>query len=232
MLTVNQLCGFGSAPASEGGATGTVTSIAYAGGAVDGTDGTSFTFSGHSISTASATRVVVIGVTGKASATRTVSSVTIGGVTASVAVAYDNNSSSFVGSGLYYLLVTSGTTADIVVTFSSTMTSAGIDVWAHYDATATTPALTSSGSGSSTDVSCGTINAVSGDALIAIVGANSASSPRTHTWDSPLVEASDGAMEANAVKTGADKLLASSVGEFGTTASATVTFFGCAAVWR
>lgn len=88
---------------------------------------TTYTFSGVNIGTADQYRFVVVCVRGwsGSTATRTVSSLTIAGTTATSLV---NPSNQYAGA-IYGLTVTSGTTADIVVTFSSSMNNAGIFVY-------------------------------------------------------------------------------------------------------
>jgi hypothetical protein len=83
---------------------------------------TSTTFSSISIGAADSSRTVVVGVSFNAGgSSRTVSSATIGGVTASViSVA----GSGFEGSAIIYADVPTGTTADISLTFSNTVNEA------------------------------------------------------------------------------------------------------------
>jgi len=95
-----------------------------------GTDGTGFTFTNHAIGTASATRMVVVGIVGgNGNASTTIPTVTIGGNNATVL--------NFVTAGTAQpkmawagLNVSSGTTANIVVTWNVTMNQCGISVWA------------------------------------------------------------------------------------------------------
>lgn len=89
---------------------------------------TNYTFSNVNIGTATATRFVVVccfGWSGSGSA-RTVSSVTIGGTAAAAII---NPSTQYAGA-IYGLAVPSGSTANIVVTYSGAMSDAGIYVFA------------------------------------------------------------------------------------------------------
>lgn len=86
---------------------------------------TTYTFAAQAIGTASADRHVIVGICGTAG-TRTVSSVTIGGVTASHVVTQQNGAST---ASIYFANVPSGTTADVVVTWSAGQNSCGIGVW-------------------------------------------------------------------------------------------------------
>lgn len=101
---------------------------------------TSYTFTAVPISTASAYRRVLVLINGTGSASgRTLSSVTIGGVTATSHVI--NVSSSTYSSRMVSALVPTGTTADIVITYSGSMNDCSIGVWALYNV-ASTPRLT------------------------------------------------------------------------------------------
>lgn len=96
---------------------------------VDPTDQQVFTFSACALGTASAGRRIVVGVSGRASSdTATVSSMTIGGVSATKVIeALDSivhNSA-----GLWIADVPTGTTGDVVVTFSVVVQRCGICVW-------------------------------------------------------------------------------------------------------
>lgn len=126
---------------------------------------TTYTFSGTSIGAEAADRVVIVAAAGSSGSASSISSVKIGGVTASVAVTQASTSATGARIGLYYLAVASGTTADIVVTFSGTMGHGMIAVFAMTGHTSETPAATGAdGSGSTTfDPNC---NVVTGDVLI------------------------------------------------------------------
>lgn len=88
----------------------------------------SFTFTAQGIGTADATRIVVVGIA-HAINTVTVSSVTIGGVSATQAASAAGNSTLGVFSDIWYLAVSAGTAADIVVNFSGSQTRVAIDVY-------------------------------------------------------------------------------------------------------
>lgn len=106
--------------------------------------GTSHTFTGVNIGTASATRVVLVAAFCAGGAT-TVSSLTIGGNAASL-ITGTNLSSSGVGSSVYALVVASGATADIEVTWNTSVTSMGIIVYA-LDGVNSTESAKNSGAG-------------------------------------------------------------------------------------
>ena len=120
---------------------------------VDSTDSTTvFTFSSVSIGTASATRKVVIGVVGNAATSAQPTGVTIGGSAATKAAG--TQASDYSGASMWYRTVTSGTTADVVVTYSASQLRAAIGSWSVFDA-ATSPTATSVATGGSgVSISC------------------------------------------------------------------------------
>lgn len=142
-------------------------SITYVTEAGSGTNLTTYTFAATSIGTAAADRVVIVAAGGASGSARTISSVTIGGNTATVAVTQASTSGVGVRCGLYYLAVAAGTTADIVVTFSGSMASCRIATFAMTGHTSAIPAATGAdGSGSTTfDPNC---NVTTGDVLISM----------------------------------------------------------------
>jgi hypothetical protein len=89
---------------------------------------TTHTFTAQNLGPASADReiIVVVGGIGNAGGSRTVNSVTVGGVTASVVHSRPSNS---VPMAMYRAAVPTGTTGDVVVTFSGTA-SCSIALWA------------------------------------------------------------------------------------------------------
>lgn len=96
---------------------------------------TTYTFAGQNIGAASATRYVIAAVSLVSSASRTISSVTIGGVAATVIPNGQVTSQSFFyRTALYIAAVPTGTTASIVVTASGACDGCALSgVWAIYD---------------------------------------------------------------------------------------------------
>jgi hypothetical protein len=120
----------------------------YIGNATDDTNLTTYTFSSQSIGSASADRIVVVGIASRnTSASTVINSVTIGGNTASIDVQDSNSTSNYNICGIASLLVTSGTTADIVVTFSGAQLRAGIAIYTVTGANETPYATNSDNSG-------------------------------------------------------------------------------------
>lgn len=106
-------------------ATATPVSGSYRSTGTDTGSGTSFTFSGKDIGTAASNRKVVVAVAYNSAPA--ISSMTIGGVSATV-----------VGTStkceIWQANVPTGTTGDVVITFSGTNQRVGIGVWAVYAA--------------------------------------------------------------------------------------------------
>lgn len=106
------------------------------------------TFSGFDIGTAAADRVVVAVIGWGFSVGSTISGVTIGGVSASAAGSPANASSSN-RVAIYYAVVPTGTTADVVVDFSTDITGGGVcKVYYGYPASST-PVDTGNGTAAS-----------------------------------------------------------------------------------
>lgn len=98
----------------------------------DTSNASTYTFNSASIGAASDSRLVVVGVTAEDDATGvTISSVTIGGSTAReiVQASADEGAGNSVTAGLFYLRVTTGTTANIVVTLSASSLRCSISVF-------------------------------------------------------------------------------------------------------
>lgn len=119
MLILNELVGFGSG----GVAASTVT---YLQDAVLTTDVGTYTFSSQNIGAASNSRWVVAGIGWTASVSRTFTSCTIGGVTATTLVAANNTTNE---TRLVVAKVPTGTTADVVVTLSGAAVRCAISLW-------------------------------------------------------------------------------------------------------
>src|SRR3990167_11105596 len=84
------------------------------------TDLTTYTFSAENLGVAASDRFIVVTITGRSSdgGARTIDTVTIGGVTATINIQIAN-SGSF--NGIATAAVPTGTTGDIVITWSGTM---------------------------------------------------------------------------------------------------------------
>ena len=160
MLMLTQLVGFGAASAG-------VITIAYNALVSDTTDLTTYTFSSAALGTAASDRKVVVTIHGRSTnpSTRTISSVTIGGVTATEAVSVSNT----IGNrcAIYVADVPTGTTGDIVVVFNDTMQKCAVGSYAMYGAGSSTPTATA------TDIASAfsqTLNIPANGAAFAVAG--------------------------------------------------------------
>lgn len=125
MLLVNQLCGFGV------GAAGGALTITPQSSASSASDLTTYTFSAQAIGAASADRIVIVacGAVNVSSGT-TLSSATIGGISATILKQQTNNAASV--DTIFAIIaasVTSGTTADIVLNYSAGQLRAGVSTY-------------------------------------------------------------------------------------------------------
>jgi hypothetical protein len=109
-------------------------SVSHLGSSTNGSTSTAYTFSSSSLGAAASNRTIVIAVGGgRATAgTRTVSTLTVGGSSATF-IARKNSGAGNVLE-FWSIAVASGTSADIVVTFSASMVTAGISWWRVLDA--------------------------------------------------------------------------------------------------
>ena len=101
-------------------------SVTFTDNTVDGTNLTTYTFSSQSLGADAPTRKIIVGVVGVESLTGGVSSLTVAGVSASVVIAGANSD---VHAEIWIADVPTGTTGDIVVTFSTAKDRAGIGVF-------------------------------------------------------------------------------------------------------
>jgi hypothetical protein len=148
-------------PYQVGEVAGASASVTYITHLEDTSNATTYTFSGADIGAEAADRIVVVGVgTETTGGTATVSSVTIGGDAASVAV--ENGGFNRTFAGLYYLEVPTGTTADIVVSFSTASEQrCVIGIWNINGASSATPYdtdIASNNTGASTTTTLDDLN--------------------------------------------------------------------------
>lgn len=158
---------------NTGGATvsAPAATITYAATAHTGSGATSYTYSSFSLSTADATRKVVVACN-SGFGTRTVSSITVGGVSATYV---RRQAGAAYSVELWEAAVPTGTTGDIVVVWSGAQNFCSIGVWAVYNAASTVTATavsTANPLSASVTVSDGGVS----------IGAANASDAATATW--------------------------------------------------
>lgn len=142
----------------------------------DATDLTTYTFSSQNLGATASDRFIICAITGRSSdgSARTLSSATIGGVTATINCQINNSGSM---SAIVAASVPTGTTGDVVLVFSSTMTDANI---ALYRATGLSSATAIDTGTSSADPGTDTLTIKSGGVLVGI--ATDDDGTHTCTW--------------------------------------------------
>lgn len=192
MLMVNQLAGF-----NAGG--GSSFALSYLGEAGDGTDLTAYTFASKTLGDAAADRKIIVGVVRDGGSARTVSTLTVGGVSASLLIAQAGGVNT-VSAEMWWATVPTGTTGDIVVTFSGGASRCGINWWrlvgagaAAYD----TGSNTTAGATSLAD----TLNIPAGGGALAI---SDNKDNATTTWTNLTKRGTDLVIEGTSKMSGAD----------------------------
>jgi hypothetical protein len=157
----------------------------------------SVTFTSMDIGTASSTRYVVFGIAGRdASATVTAfSSVTLAG-TNMTSLVQQFDSGSF--AGLFILNVTTGTTADIVVTWNHTVSRWAGATWACYDLLSATPRATNSSTSSGTSTL--DVNTIANGIIIDIGFANATAASISGVTQDFINTANTGSIEIGGSK--------------------------------
>ena len=153
-------------------------------------DLTEYTFSGVSLGTAHTNRrIVVVSGANKVSSNRSISSMTIGGVSASFIVKATTSGGTQATMEIWSAIVPTGTTGDIVVTGNAGLGGCGIDVYRLIGANSVAAAtLTDITDGGANDFS-GSLYLPGGGVIIAGFHMDSSAS-RTATWTN-LTEKSD-----------------------------------------
>ncbi len=176
------------------GRRGGPATVSFASSAVSAANQTTYTFSGLALGAAAANRKIVVAATAN---TETVSTITVAGISATLQVAEEPN---FV-SEIWLAAVPTGTTGDVVVTWTGAVFRCGVGVWATYDMSSTLNDSAVSTSGNPTTAS---INCPAGGVVIAGVYVNTVADtgPPTFTWTN-LTEGYDEGIEDSKAHTGA-----------------------------
>lgn len=154
-------------------------SVTYLQHTGDAGDLTTYTFAATNLGAASGGRFIIaaIGARATGSTALTVSSVTIGGVTATQIVQAENSPTNANLAAIYMAAVPIGTTGDVVVTLSRAAVRCSIDLWS-----ATGISTTAHDTDSSTaDPSTATLDTLGAGVLVA-VSVSAGASPPTFTW--------------------------------------------------
>lgn len=204
--------------------------ISYIGNNQINTSGTSFTFTSQSIGTASSDRVVlVVACAVTSSPGTTISGVTIGGTSATSLVSTTGGSTgNYLPAAIYALLVSSGATANIVVSTSNSSSRAGIGV---YTLTGSRGSSTTYNTSSSTSASGGSLSAsinIPGNGAVLSGACGRAGSAIGFSWTYPSSDF--GVQYTGSTTNGFSGAHANGVGSSPKTASVTLsggtTYFG------
>jgi hypothetical protein len=142
---------------------------------------TTKTFTAQGIGTAKTTRYVVVGVTGTGVSGFSISTLTVQGISATKAVETVGATRGF--ASIWIVAVPTGTTGDVVITWSGTVVRAGIGVWAVYDIASATPTATNSGSVASGSGASNSVNVSANGVNISIAYDNGDNTqPPIPTW--------------------------------------------------
>ena len=151
----------------------------------------SYTFSGVDIGTATSNRLVVVCASGGSNTAGDITGISIGGNAANLIAKTTISDSEDPATVMYGLLVTSGTSADIVVTFASTKNRCQISV---YDVkVSSTTAVSTTTDNDNSNPATASVNVKYGNSVIAITSGNNST---TVSW-SGLSEDMDVALENN-----------------------------------
>jgi len=169
--------------------------VTYIGSTYSATNTSTYTFSSHSIGTAAANRTIAVALTGYFDASGVITSVSVGGNSATKRAEVDVTASEL---EIWDVDVSSGTTGDIVVAVSGTPHRLGVGVWALYGVG--TPDDTATDTGTTLSQSL-TISA--GGVAIA-ASANYQPSTPTCTWGAGITERYESWIEPNTSHSGGD----------------------------
>jgi hypothetical protein len=171
-LAATQLIGFG---AKRAAATGGDATIAYASTASKSVPASPATFTAAGIGTAAANRYVIVALSGYRSTNGNVPTVTVGGTSIThVATADTATFEAYIYAGN----ITSGTTADVIATYTGAWVNLNCSIWAAYGIASTTAYHTDSDLTATTTMTAA-INIPAGGVAVAIHGNNNAGA---QTW--------------------------------------------------
>lgn len=173
--------------------------LSFAAHVEDATDQTVYSggvWNGVALGMEKGNRKIVLGIVGRNSIARTISSVTVGGFSLAAAATQTGDTGNDVAA-LWIGDVPSGATGNIIITWSGSMQRCGAGVWAMYGAASSTPADTKGGSTQTTNVSLTVPARGVGIGVSLGVGGTSA------TWTN-MTEEYDISVETTVIHSGAD----------------------------
>lgn len=196
--------------------------------------GANYSFAAVDIGTAGATRVVVLGIGYKAASSVTLSSVTIGGISAAAIIQESGISNKIIE--FWSAVVPTGTTATIVITPGAVLVShIAVSVWALVPSSSTPVSSSSNASASTAALAVTNVAIRSGGAVTAMAFSSDATITFTESWggiDTPT-ERDDAHLEATSTYAVCDFLTTETgTKTFTVTPSSTVAVSAAAVSWR
>lgn len=161
--------------------------------ATSATDATAYTYSAMSFGAAFAGRVLVACLGARRNSAASISSVTIGGVTATNVITANNTGGGADIAAIYAAVVPTGTSGDVVVTYSGTMLRAACTLYSLRYVGGITAADTGSDTTLTGSTVSDTLNVPATSAVIACVGWSG--TPYTNTWTAPAEDFDSGNIE-------------------------------------
>jgi len=166
----------------------------------DSTDATSYTFSSEAIGSPKENRVIALCIGSRSAGSTTVSSVTIGGVSATKQVEYRNLTSGTTLANIWTAEVPTGSTADIVVNFSGSVYRCGVGIYRIVGISSQVPYSSNGATANNVSINMNTPNVEA--AVIAMCTTNADGST---TWTG-LTEDCDFIMDGNRIMSTASDL--------------------------
>lgn len=171
----------------------TPPAIAYGGSGVNTTANSSYSIASVGIGTAASDRYVVAAISGLTTAgTRTISSCTIGGISATLVGRV--NISASCALELWIAAVPTGTTATVAPTWSGSMENCGVACWALTGLTSSTAVSTATDTTKTSNQEDVNLTTVTGDVIVAANFISNTTANRTTTWVG-VTEDYDGVIE-------------------------------------
>lgn len=159
---------------------GLIATYAYCSSTSTNSAATTYTFSSLSLGTAATSRKIMVFAAGANNASLSISSVTVAGVSASELLSGSFGASPITG-GVWIADVPTGTTGDVVVTWSASQDQCGVGVYALYNVSSSTPYDTDSFSGGATSGATSVTVNYSGGFFLGFV-ANQNNSVTGYSW--------------------------------------------------
>lgn len=166
-------------------------------GTPDTANATTYTFSAQNLGTADADRYIIVCASGRSNATgRTISTITIGGVSATIvcSATRDDGGINSIAIAIAIAAVPTGTTGDIVVTYSGSMLRSAIQAYRAVDINSATPTDTVTSNTGTTATSAGALDVAAGGFAIGCCTFAYATSATSSSW-SELTEDHDVVVE-------------------------------------